>query len=204
MPRGVFDVVFTDIFDEPGTTTGVGLKVTLVPAGRPDSESDTDPVKPRIDEIETVYVAVRPRLIETTDGLTPMAKSGGGAETTRLIGAPWLVDPLVPVTVSGYVPGVAVVDVVMVSCEDPAPPETTAGENENVPTDAGSPANESWTSPEKPLIDVTPTLEVTSAPATTLCVDGVAATEKSGGADTARVAAVVRVVEPLVPVTVNG
>jgi len=53
-PRGVFDVVFTDIFDEPGATTEVGLKITVAPAGVPDTDSDTVPEKPRSDEMDTV------------------------------------------------------------------------------------------------------------------------------------------------------
>ena len=100
VPRGVFAVVFTVIFDEPGATTEVGLKATVVPAGFPETKNDTLPENPRSDEIDTEYVAVRPRLTEIDEGTTPIAKSGGAA-TMSVSDALWLVEPLVPETVNG-------------------------------------------------------------------------------------------------------
>lgn len=100
VPRGVFAVVLTVIFDEPGATTEVGLKATVVPAGFPETKNDTLPENPRSDEIDTEYVAVRPRLTEIDEGTTPIAKSGGAA-TMSVSDALWLVEPLVPETVNG-------------------------------------------------------------------------------------------------------
>ena len=60
VPRGVFAVVFTVILDELGATTEVGLNATVVPAGCPETKSETRPENPRSDEIDTEYVAVRP------------------------------------------------------------------------------------------------------------------------------------------------
>jgi len=102
------------------------------------------------------------------------------------------------------VPAAADADVEIVSTAVPAPPASVAGENEEVPTDGASPVTDSATSPANPLIDVTPTLDDTPAPAVTLWLDGVTATAKSGGAETTTVTAAVRASEPLVPDTVIG
>ena len=100
VPRTAFDVVFTVILDDPGAATWLGWKVAVAPDASPVTESETLPANPERDETVTVYKAERPRRIETDDGLTVIEKSGG-AETTSVIDAVWVTEPLVPTTVNG-------------------------------------------------------------------------------------------------------
>ncbi len=90
-----------------------------------------------------------------------------------------------------------------VSCELPAP-AMTCGLKLAVPTPDGSPVSDSATSSAKPLSEVTPTVYVAPAPATTFRLAGVADRLKSGGAVTTSVAAALWTVAPLVAVIVSG
>jgi len=103
------------------------------------------------------------------------------ARTVSVIADVCVVAPLVALTVRGYVPPDAVVSVLIVSCELPAP-ATIAGVNVADPTVAGKPPTDSATSPVNPFWEPTPTVNPAAVPALTVCADGVAVSVKSGGA----------------------
>jgi hypothetical protein len=140
----------------PAPATVAGLNVAdPTDAGNPLSDKATSPVNPFSDPTETVYAAAEPELTVRVVGVTPKLKFGG-CGMTRVAVAVWVVVPLVPVIVSGYVPGGALASVVTFSCDVPAA-ETTAGLNVADPTDDGNPLSDSATSPMKPLTPVTVT-----------------------------------------------
>jgi hypothetical protein len=107
------------------------------------------------------------------------------------------------VIVNGYVAGAIAADVVTVSVEVPAP-VIVAGAKLHVACDGERPATESETPPANPLNALVATVYETALPGSVLAEDGVAATAKSGGGETFSVAWDVRVVDPLVPVTVRS
>ena len=147
----------------PEVTVNVVLDVTgfvanepLMPAGNPEAESVTGPEKPLLGEIETVNVLVAGGITVRDDGDTEIEKSGGGPVgtdwTTRLACTVCVVDPLVPVIVNGYVPGV-IADVLTVSVDDPEP-VTDAGAN----APFARPLSLRLTVPEKPPVAPTETV----------------------------------------------
>src|SRR6266545_935591 len=139
----------------PLTAAGANFAVPIEP-GSPETDRATLPVKPLSAPMEAVYVAVAPAETVRELGVTLRLKSGGAA-TTRVTGPECEIDPLVPVTVSGYDPGAAVADVLMASCDVPAS-VTTAGVSDALPTEAGRPVTVNATSPVKPLSAPTVTL----------------------------------------------
>jgi phage baseplate assembly protein gpV len=139
----------------PETTAGLNVADPTEPAN-PPSDKATSPVNPFSDPTETVYPAALPALTVCADGVTPRLKSGGCEMTIDAV-AVWVVVPLVPLIVSGYVPGAAVAGVVTVSRDVPAA-ETTAGLNVAVQSDDGNPLSESATSDVKPFTPATVTV----------------------------------------------
>ena len=108
----------------------------------------------------------------------------GGPETTsvtvavRVIGP--LVASLVPVIVSGYVPGAIVAAGVTDSWAVPAPLATTEGLKLHVACAGDSPDRPSVTAPPKPFVLETDTVNVVVPPRATVADDGDAPTVKSG------------------------
>jgi hypothetical protein len=135
------------------------------------------------------------------DGLTPIVKSGTGAEFTVSVAvAERASDPLVPVNVIAGLPtGVlALVAIVTVDVPDVV---TDAGENE-ADTPEGSPDADSRTGPVKPFNAEIVTVNVVLPPCVTVRDDGEDAIVKLGAAVTVSVAVAERVSDPLVPVKV--
>src|SRR5437868_4980780 len=125
-----------------------GLKVLVYPAGNPVTASVTGSANPPLLVIATLYVVDVPAGIVRDVGLIEIARFG--ASTTRLAVAERTFEPLVPLTVSAYVPGGVVVVVVTASVEfHDAVPFPDAGVNEpDAP--AGRPSTDSATLSAKP------------------------------------------------------
>ena len=68
-PRVVDAVVRTVIVTDPGALNGFGARLAEEPAGSPDTDRDTAPVKPPLADTATVYDALCPRDTVTPDGL---------------------------------------------------------------------------------------------------------------------------------------
>ncbi len=79
---------------------GLGVNVAVDPAGWPVRLSVTDPLKPFVGTIVTVYVAVLPRLIDCVAGLTESEKFAGTLVTVTLA-LLLTTPPLAAVTVNG-------------------------------------------------------------------------------------------------------
>src|SRR5256885_8310153 len=133
-----------------------GLKVLVYPAGNPVTASATGSAKPPVLVIAMLYVVDAPAGIVRDVGLIEIAKFG--ASTTRLAVAERTFEPLVPLTVSAYVPGgVAGVVVVTASVDfHDGVPFTDAGVNVPVAPD-GRPSTDSTTSSANPPDGVTVT-----------------------------------------------
>ena len=145
----------------PGAFTEDGAKLACMPAGRPVALTDTLPVSPPTKAIVIVSVGFVPIGIVIAIGAAVMVKFG--AETTvRLIAALLTVDPLVPVTWSGYVPGIAAAVAVNVRFL-PAAPTTEVGLKAAVTPD-GSPVTPNVMVPPKPPVMPTVTLLVAVVP----------------------------------------
>ena len=100
VPRGALLTVVILSVALPGATTEVGVKLAFVPLGRPLILRLTEPLKLPWDETETVYVVEEPRLMLRELGLIASPKSGAGL-TTRVAEVVCVVEPLVPLIVSG-------------------------------------------------------------------------------------------------------
>src|SRR5689334_21802875 len=92
--------------------------------------------------------------------------------------AVWVSAPLVAVIVAGYVPAAVTLAIVSVNVDEPLP-LTVAG-LKDAATPAGKPLAVSVTAPVNPFNAFTLTVYVALPPDTADCVDGVAATPKSG------------------------
>ncbi|HKE96601.1 MAG TPA: hypothetical protein VKB34_19990, partial [Povalibacter sp.] len=94
----------------------VGLKLAVTPLGNPLAVKAMLPVKPPVREIATEVVPDAPRSRLSVDGVDASVKSGvAAAETVNEIDAAPESEPDVPVTVTGAVPSVAVLDAVNVN-----------------------------------------------------------------------------------------
>ena len=101
VPRGaLLLVVILSVVVPPAATTEAGAKLALVPGGRPLTVRLTDPVKLPWDKTETADVVEEPRLMLRELGLIARPKSGGGL-TTSVARVVCVVEPLVPLIVSG-------------------------------------------------------------------------------------------------------
>ena len=125
-------------------------------------------------------------------------EKSGAAKITREIEAERAIDPLVPETVSEYVPGIAA-ELVEIARVDVPPVEMLDGKKLQLPFPVGSPERPSATFPANPFTEPTLTWYKAVEPATTLTDNGVATTVKSGGAGTTSVTVAACVVDPLVP-----
>lgn len=148
----------------PGAFTELGEKFACSPLGRPVALTDTLPVSPPTKVMVNVSVGFVPIGKETVVEEAVIVKLGA-ATTVRLSVAVSVVEPLVPVTVSGYVPGTAVAEAVKVSVL-PAEPVTEAGLKVAV-TPAGNPVTVNATALSKPLIALTETPLVAVVPCST-------------------------------------
>lgn len=157
----------------PGAFTEEGAKLTCMPEGTPVALTDTLPVSPPSKVIVKESVGFVPTG-KLTVAEEAVIENCGEKATVRLSAAVSVVEPLVPVTVRGYVPGTAVAETVKVSVL-PAEPETEVGLKAAV-TPVGSELRLSATVPLKVPNSLTVTLLVPVVPCTTLT--GVVVIEK--------------------------
>ena len=110
--------------------------------------NDTVPVKPYFGVIATAAVHAFPATHWTVVGVEgEMSKSGTG--TVTVIVTFWFRDPLVPVTLTRYVPGSMPLDAAMLNWDVPEPPGIMVGVN--VPVRPVLRAEESCTVPVNPF-----------------------------------------------------
>jgi len=122
------------------------------------------------------------------------------ANTTKAGITEWDVDPLVPVTVNGKLPVGADAAVVMVNVVEPE--VVTVAGLKAAAAPAGKPVTEKATDPEKPVPEVTVTVNEVLLPGATLWAEGVNEREKSGVTVTVRIAGLGSV-RPRLSVTVS-
>lgn len=156
----------------------VGDRVQVSPAGETVEANATVPVKPLTGATVIVEVPEPPAANVTVVGLAAMLKS----VTVKVTVAEWDSVPLVPVTVTVYVPTGPEQDRV----EVPDPPVILVGLRVHV-RPAGDTVDVKATVPVKPLSGATVIVDVPAAPATMLTVVGLAAIEKSCAAVTVTV-----------------
>jgi hypothetical protein len=181
-------------WDEPAV--GLAANLPSIPAGQFTAASVTAPLKPFAEITVTVEVPLAPPAVAVA-GVALNVKLGG-AFTVSAIAVVALSDPLLPVTVSEYGPGVTPDPTLTVTSEDPVAglvPNTAV-----IPT--GQLTAASVTPALKPFAAVTDTVEVPFVPA--VAVAAVALNVKlGGGALTVSAITAVVLSDPLVPVTVS-
>jgi len=112
VPGGVLDAVATERL-ELAPVVGLGLKEPVAPDGRPDTLSATEPVKPPLRAILTVYEVLADAATVLDVGVTVSEKSpAAGAVTTKVAEVLCVNAPLTPVIVRVKLP-VAVVELVV-------------------------------------------------------------------------------------------
>lgn len=149
----------------PGAFTELGAKLICMPLGAPVALIDTLPVSPpsKVMVKESVGFVPTGKLTVAEEAVI---ENWGEKATIRLRLAVSTVEPLVPVTVRGYVPGTAVAAAVKLSVL-PAEPVTEAGLKVAV-TPAGTPVTANVTGLSKPLIALTETPLVAVVPCSTV------------------------------------
>ena len=83
---------------EPGAAIGLGLKLTLVPAGTPEADREIAELKPPLTVVVMVEVPAAPCAVLTELGDAEIVKSEA-AVTVRLTVVVCVTEPPVPVTV---------------------------------------------------------------------------------------------------------
>ena len=146
-----------------------GLKVAVTPAGNPDAERLTLPVKPLVGFTVIVLVPLLPCVTVKLDGAADSVKFGAGF-TVRVTVVVWLKVPDVPVIVTVAVPVVAVPLAVSVSVLVPV---VLVGLNVAV-TPEGSPEADRATLPVKPFVGFTVMVLVPLLPCVTVTLVGAA------------------------------
>lgn len=186
---------------DPLPVTVVGLKLADVPRLSPLTLNDTDPLKPFDPATLIVVEPLLPRLTVSDAGDAPSVKLAAGATTVTDTVVEWLNVPLVPVTVTVYVPpGVELVVATVIV--DGVPGLADAGLNEH-DAPVGQFVAPSDTDPVNPLTAVTLMLDVPLWPWFTENDVGFALIVKSGaGTVTVTLTFVEWLNVPLVPVTV--
>ena len=152
-----------------------GLKVAVTPAGNPDADKLTLPLKPLLGLTVMVLLAVLPCVTETLAGDAESVKFGA-AFTVSVTVVVWLRLPEVPVIVTVAVPVVAVALAVSVKLLVPV---VLAGLKLAV-TPAGRPDAERLTVPVNPLTGFTVIVLDPLLPWVTETLVGDAESEKSG------------------------
>jgi hypothetical protein len=150
VPGGVVAEVHRFNLDDPEPPVmDTGVKLAPTPTGCPVTPSVTVPVNPLAAKADTVKEPQLPSTIVVLAGLAEKLKSGGPC-TTKVTAVAATTVPNVPVTVSEYVPGGVVLEVVTFSNDEPEPPAMDVGVK--VPeAPAGSPLTLMATMPAKPF-----------------------------------------------------
>jgi len=156
-----------------------GLNEAVAPAGTPLALSVTVWAEPLVTVVEMVDVALPPWTADTLAGFALIEKSLGVAVTVSVTVVLCVALGAVPVTVTGYVPGVVEDPTLSVSVELP-PPVIVDGLNDAV-VPAGTPLALSATLWAEPLVTVVEMVDVALPAWTADTLLGVAAIEKSDG-----------------------
>src|SRR5437899_2032624 len=127
-----------------------GLNEAVLPTGTPLAFSVTVWAEPLVTAVEIVDVALPPWTAETPLGLALIEKSLGAAVTVSVTVVVWVALGAVPVTVTGYVPGVVPVPTLKVSVE--LPPAVIVDELNEAVVPAGTPLALSVTVWAAPLV----------------------------------------------------
>jgi hypothetical protein len=163
--------------DFPEVEIDAGLRLAVKPVGAL-ADSVTVPVNPLRAVTVIVDVPERPLLMVSDAGEAEMEKSGVVTCTVRL--TVWLSDPLVPVTVTKYVPLLALLGTVIVSVDWPDVVTEVGLRSAVQPVGAVA---ESPTVPVNPLRAVTVIVDVPKDPLGIVKVVGDVVSEKSGVAE---------------------
>jgi len=198
-------IVRVDVAEPPaGGVTEAGLKVPVVPVGKPVIERLTAELKLFKDVIVMVEVPEPPGAIDRDEGEAPMEKSGAAVTVSDIV-VLCVRAPLVPVTVRVTVPvGVAAptlivrVDV----AEPPAGGVTEVGLKVPV-APVGKPVIERLTAELKLFRDVMVIVDVPELPCVIVSEFGEAEIEKSGLGVTVKLMLTLCFSVPLVPLTVS-
>jgi hypothetical protein len=122
LPAGVEVVVLTVSVDDPELLTDAGLKLAVVPAGKPETASETLPLKPLIAPTVAMYVVLLPAVTVCDAGVAESEKSATAMGlTVRVTVAECVTMPLVPVMVNVAFPAGVALLVVTVSVDEPEP-----------------------------------------------------------------------------------
>ena len=160
----------------PAVVVG-GLNEAVAPAGTPLAPSVTVSAEPLVTAVEMVDVALPPWTADTLAGLALIEKSLGVAVTVSVTVVLCVALGAVPVTVTGYVPGVVEDPTLSVSVELP-PAVIVDGLNDAV-VPAGTPLALSATLSAEPLVTAVEMVDVALPPWTADTLLGFAAIEKS-------------------------
>jgi hypothetical protein len=126
----------------------------VLPVGSPDTLSPTEPAKPFCAPTVIVYAVALPTVTAWDEGVAEIEKSVAPV-TLRDIVELWVIEPLVPVIVSGYEPTGLVEVVVILSVELPHASVADGVNDAVVPL--GNPLTVSATVPPNPFRPPTPT-----------------------------------------------
>jgi hypothetical protein len=158
-------MVIVDV-PEPGALMDVGLKLTVTPVGWPLADKLIVLLKPPETAVVIVDVPLLPCATETEVGEAEIVKAGTGTVVTvseTVVVS--VMEPEAPVTVMGYVPGVADAATVIVMVEVPAP-VIEVGLKPTV-TPVGWPLADKVTAELKPPVTVLVMVEDPALPCTT-------------------------------------
>src|SRR5262249_58396834 len=106
VPVGVEDDVARVSVELEPAVTEAGLNVAVAPAGRPEADNDTVPVKPPTAVVDTVVVVEPPTVTDPEAGAALMVKSGAGLMVQVKLVEPEAPVVSVAVTVTVEVPAV--------------------------------------------------------------------------------------------------
>jgi hypothetical protein len=184
VPTVVFDAVPTVNVEFAAGPIDGGLNELVAPDGRPLAKRLTELAKPFSPATLIVYVALTPCATEALAGEAEIEKSGL-ADTFRVTVAVCVSDPAVPVTVMVELP-TAMPDVVVIVSVELAP-GAIEGALKDAVAPVGRPLALKVIEPVKPFNAPALTVYVVLPPGFTTELEGVAESEKSGGAVTFKV-----------------
>jgi hypothetical protein len=177
---------------------GLVANTAVTPAGRPDADNMTGPLKPLVPLIVIVFVAF-PLCATEIDAEEDARVKVGGRLTVTVTVVLEVTLPETPLIVTVYIPVVAVEDAVKVTIL-----EVVAGLVANAAvTPAGRPVAERVTDPVKPPVSVMLMVLLALAPCATVTEAATAASENPGAAATVTATEVVCAFDAEVPVIVT-
>lgn len=165
----------------PDPETVEGRKLAVTPVGSPDAVRVTTPVKLLSGIILAVKLVPVPACVVWELGVADIAKSGvrTGAVTVTVTAPLWVSVPLVPVTVSVYVPATTAAFVEMFRVQLPEVVMDPGAQLASIPV--GSPLAAMLTAPVNPFTGATLIVTLVLWAVPTVCAAGATVNVKSGG-----------------------